>query len=162
MRGRKPQTADVREHNGNAARRPINVHAPKYEAIDPATPDELADPIGRAEWDRVVPLLAERGHATTIDRSLLIAYCLKYAQWIQLETIVAGGLMIAGGPKGRRIPNPAIPIANRAYSLFMRAAAELGITPTQRPRIVAPSQPEAADPFTEFQRTRPPRLARVK
>jgi len=158
MKGRKPQPADVKVANG---KRPINVNAPRYDALDTATPDELVDPVARAEWDRIAPLLAARGHATIVDRATLIAYCLKYAQWIALETAAASGGFLVKRLHGP-VANPLINLANRAYALFMKAAVELGVTPSQRPRIVGTAAPAAAvDPFTEFQRTRPTRVARV-
>jgi P27 family predicted phage terminase small subunit len=160
MRGRKPTPADVKRMNGNPGRRPINDREPQYERIDPTTPEELTDPTARAEWQRLAPSLSARGHATTVDRSTLIAYCLKYAQWIKLETAAASGEFLIAGK-----PNPLIHMANKAYALFLRAAIELGVTPSQRPRVSTiggSTGPEQVDAFTEFQRSRPPRIARVK
>jgi phage terminase small subunit len=67
------------------------------------------------------------------------------------------------GAHGGKVANPVIALANKAYALFLKAAIELGLTPTQRPRVqtVGPAV-EAVDEFALFQRARPPRLARVK
>lgn len=156
MRGRKPTPADVKRHNGNPGRRPISDREPQYATIDTATPVELTDPTARDEWDRVVPTLK---HITTTDRSTVLAYCLKYAQWVRLEAAAASGDFLIDGK-----PNPLINMANKAYALFLRAAIELGLTPSQRPRVstIGAGPAEAVDPFTEFQRARPSRLARVK
>jgi P27 family predicted phage terminase small subunit len=161
MRGRKPDPADVKRYKGNPGRRPINEREPQYQRIDPATPEELTDPTARAEWDRLVPTLQ---HVTTADRALVIAYCQKYAQWIHLETEAASGAFLVRGAHGGKVANPLIAMANRAYALFMRAAIELGVTPSQRPRVAMVGDGPAApvDEFTEFQRARPPRVARVK
>jgi P27 family predicted phage terminase small subunit len=164
MRGRKPQSAEEKRRAGNPSRRPINDHEPQYERIDTATPKELTDPTARAEWDRLAPMLSSRGHATTADRSTLIAYCLKYAQWVRLETAAAAGEFLVPGAHGGMVANPLINMANKAYALFLRAAVELGVTPSQRPRVsaIGNGPAEAVDEFTEFQRARPPRIARVK
>jgi P27 family predicted phage terminase small subunit len=161
MRGRKPDPADVKRHKGNPGRRPINEREPQYERIDPATPAELTDPTARAEWDRLVPTLQ---HVTTADRSTLLAYCLKYAQWVALETAAASGEFLVPGAHGGKVANPLINMANKAYALFLRASVELGLTPSQRPRVSTIGDGPAApvDEFTEFQRARPPRVARVK
>ena len=156
MRGRKPMGADEKTATGNLGRRPINDREPRYDAIDPTTPVELTDSIARAEWNRIAPLLSARGHATTVDRPTLIGYCLKYAQWIKLETAAAMGEFLINGK-----PNPVINMANKAYVLFLKAAVELGVTPSQRPRVVGNTSgaPAPADEFTEFARSRPTRLA---
>jgi P27 family predicted phage terminase small subunit len=160
MRGRKPQSAEEKRRAGNPSRRPINEREPHYQTIDPATPDELTDPIARAEWDRLVPTLQ---HITTADRSTVLAYCLKYAQWVNLEAAAASGEFLVKGAHGGKVANPLIAMANKAYALFLRAAVELGLSPSQRPRVSTVGPVEAAvDEFTEFQRARPPRVARVK
>jgi hypothetical protein len=38
-------------------------------------------------------------------------------------------------PNGQLMPSPYIPIINRQATILMRAAAELGFSPTARPRI---------------------------
>jgi P27 family predicted phage terminase small subunit len=159
MRGRKPQSAEEKRRAGNPGRRPINEREPQYERLEGPPPPELTD-LARVEWARLVPTLT---HVTTADRATMLAYCQKYAQWVTLETLVASGPVLVKGAHGGKVANPAIALANRAYVLFLKAAVELGLTPSQRPRVssVGPVA-EAVDPFTEFQRARPPRLARVK
>jgi P27 family predicted phage terminase small subunit len=160
MQGRKPQTAEEKRRAGNPSRRPINDREPSYTRLDGPPPPELTDPTARAEWTRLVPTLQ---HLTTVDRSTMLAYCVKYAQWVALETAVASGGFLVKGAHGGKVANPVIALANKAYALFLKAAIELGLTPTQRPRVqtVGPAV-EAVDEFALFQRARPPRLARVK
>ena len=49
-------------------------------------------------------------------------------------------------------------MANKAYTLMMKAATELGITPSTRPAIVAVPPPAApSNPFSRHMRRRPGR-----
>lgn len=159
MRGRKPQSADEKLAAGNPGRRPVNLNEPKYDPIDPTTPAELTDPIARREWNRIAPILSERGHATVVDRALLLAYCFQYARWISLEVEVAAGALLIKGSHGGTIANPLIPLANKAYTMFIKAANDLGLTPLQRPRVVGAAASAPVDEFSEFARSRPKRVA---
>lgn len=165
MRGRKPHPSAVTILRGNPGRRPLNAREPKHATIDPTLPPELEVreaeapwlPLARGEWTRIVETLGH-GHVTTVDRGTLIAFCLKYAQWITYERAAGAEAAIIKAPSGYPVPNPLIALANRAYTGMMKAAIELGITPSSRSRIVAaPSKADPAiapDEFTKFQRRR--------
>ena len=137
-KGRKPQPIGIRVLRGNPSRRPFNTQAPQYRALDTATPEELTDEIARAEWDRLAPLLVASGHVTVVDRSTFIAYCQKYADWRRLETAANAAPLTTKTPKsGYEVANPLRGMANRSFVLMMRAASELGITPSARSRVIA-------------------------
>ena len=156
MRGRKPHPTEVKLLRGNPGRRPLNLNEPKHETIDTAVPAELTDPLAQSEWSRIIATLS-RGHVTTVDRSTLIGYCVKWAQWQTLEAAAALEPALVHTPSGYPIPNPLLGMANTAFKLMLKSAAELGITPSSRTRIVvAPKtdDPTAADEFTQFQRRR--------
>lgn len=135
MKGRKPQPTALRVLRGNPGRRQINASEPIHEPLSTACPDDLADPVARAEWDRIAPLLVIRGQVTTVDRGTLMGYCLKYAQWQALEAEARKHPFIVRSPSNYPIPNPAIGMANKAFGLMLKAAAELGITPSARSRV---------------------------
>jgi P27 family predicted phage terminase small subunit len=135
MRGRKPQPTVLKVIRGNPGRRPLNKSEPEHPGIDGACPDDLVDPVARAEWDRITPQLTQSGQVTMMDRSTLIGYCLKYAQWKALEDEARKHPFIVKSPSGYPIPNPALGMANKAFALMLKAAAELGITPSSRSRV---------------------------
>lgn len=121
---------------------PIRANAPPPAMLDD-------DPIAAAEWTRLVGTLS-LGHCTTVDRAALLAYCVQYSRWQQLETRAR---------RGNPAVNTAVPMAQKALTLMLRCAAELGITPTARARIIAvaplePSKGVKVDEFTAFQRQR--------
>lgn len=164
MRGRKPHPTAVKLLRGNPGRRPVNEHEPKHAAIDPTSPDELlTDDLARQEWDRIATVLADRGQVTVVDRQVLIAYCMKFSQWRRLEAEAALQPFVITSPSGHATPNPIHRIADRVFGLMLKAATELGLTPSSRSRVIA--QPTAAtskdDPFVVHQRARTD-LTRVK
>jgi P27 family predicted phage terminase small subunit len=154
MRGRKPTPTELKLRRGNPSRRPVNLHEPKHPTIDPAVPDELMHPKARAEWERIISTLST-GHITTPDRAVLIAYCMKWAQWQTYEAELAADKPIILAPSGYPVPNPLVGMANQAYQLMFRAAVELGLTPSARTRVVvATHTPAETDAFAAYQKRR--------
>ena len=156
MRGRKPKPTALKVLFGNPGRRPLNEHEPEHPTIDPTLPTELVEPAARDEWLRIVPTLT-RGHCTTVDRAVLLGYCLKFGQWQALEVEAAKHPFVVKSASGSPIPNPALTMANRAFALVLKAASELGITPSSRSRILAIPTPDPTggdDEFSRFQRRR--------
>jgi len=137
VKGRKPEPTVLRVLRGNPGRRPINPAEPKHGALARTCPAAVADPAARAEWRRVVAILSERGHVTTVDRAVLMGYCVKFGQWVTLEREAAGLPFVVRSPKGYPLQNPVLGMAHRAFELMLKAAAELGITPSSRARVVA-------------------------
>ena len=137
MKGRKPKPTALKLLQGNPGRRAVNTAEPKHGALDAAVPVELVDAAARAEWSRVATVLAAHGHVTTVDRATLLGYCLKYAQWQALEREAAAHPFIVKSPSGYPLPNLALGMANKAFALVLKAAAELGITPSSRSRVHA-------------------------
>jgi P27 family predicted phage terminase small subunit len=153
MRGRKPIPTAVKLLRNNPGRRPLNDDEPIHDAIDVTCPDDLVDPVARAEWDRVAVILRDCGQVTVVDRATLIGYCLKYAQWKALEREARLHPFLVRSPSGYPIPNPALGMANKVFGLMLKAAAELGITPSSRSRVSV-QLPEGADAFATHQQAR--------
>lgn len=164
MRGRKPKPTAVKLAENNPGRRPLNTNEPTHPAMGAECPPDLSSPIARAEWKRVAPLLCGSGQVTEVDRSVLIGYCLKYAQWRDLEDEAARHPFVVRSPSGYPIPNPALGMANKAYGLMLKSAAELGITPSSRSRVSVAGRDPDEDDFSKHQKANPgtPALTRVK
>jgi P27 family predicted phage terminase small subunit len=150
MRGRKPQPTALKLLRGNPGKREVNTREPQHDPLDASIPAELTDPTARAEWSRVASLLIDRGQVTTVDRAVLAGYCLKYAQWQSLEREAATHPFIVRSPNGYPISNPALCMANKVFGLLLKAAAELGITPSSRSRVSA-TLPQATTPRSKWQ-----------
>jgi P27 family predicted phage terminase small subunit len=133
---------------------------PKPEPVKPSArvvllepPPELGDDAQR-EWRRVCAELHEQGLLTELDRMPLAAYCQAYGRWVTAERAlvamasldpVTGGLLIKTS-NGNAIQNPLVGIANSAAAAMVRYAAEFGMTPSARARVVPGGTPRPAPP----------------
>jgi P27 family predicted phage terminase small subunit len=143
----RPQPTALKVLRGNPGKRRLNHAEPIHPPLSTDCPPELVDPVARAEWDRIAPQLIACGQVMTVDRATLVGYCLKYAQWQALEREGAQHPFIVRSPNGYPLPNPALCMANKAFNLMLKAAIELGITPSSRSRVMA--QPPAV-PVTKW------------
>ena len=150
VRGRKPQPTVLKMLRGNPGKRALNDAEPIHEPLEDACPDDLTDDVARAEWNRVAPMLISRGQVTAVDRGTLMGYCLKFAQWKALEQEARNHPFIVRSPSGYPIPNPALGMANKVFSLMLKAAAELGITPSARSRVAAASVAPRQEPVSKW------------
>lgn len=148
MTGRKPQPSALRVLRGNPGKRALNADEPKYEATTLECPSGLPAAAG-AEWQRVMGQLTASGQVTNVDRGVLEGYCLKYAQWRALEAEAARHPFVVKSPSGYPMPNPVLGMANKVFALMLKAASELGITPSSRSRVHA-SPPVVAAPVSKW------------
>ena len=135
---------------GNPGHRPLPANEPQHDPLSCSDcPPELTA-AARAEWDRVAPMLIDRGQVTVVDRAVLAGYCAKYAQWQELEAAAVGEPFVLERKTGSMMPNPVHGMANRAMALWLKAAAEIGITPSSRTRVStnAPARVTPLDRFT--------------
>jgi P27 family predicted phage terminase small subunit len=155
MRGRKPLPTALKLASGGRFRF-VNRNEPQHPALDEGVPPELAkDPRAAAEWSRLVPTLT-RGHVLVTDRAALIGYCVKVGLWQRLEADALDAPPTVKTPNGIIVPNPIIGMSNKAFALMLKAAAELGLTPSSRSRVVVTpaATPAAEDSFAAFQQRR--------
>lgn len=164
MRGRKPDPTAIKLLRNNPGRRPLNHNEPKHAPVDRAVPavllaDNAVARAALAEWNRVIDTLSQ-GHVATVDRPTLVAYCFKVGQYETFEALAAAAEPTIAAPSGYPIVNPLIALANKAFAAMIRAAAELGLTPSSRTRVSAApfEEPKGkgapVDEFTAFQRKR--------
>lgn len=155
MRGRKPLPTEVKLLRGNPGRRPLNFNEPKHAPLDAAepVPECLTSADAREEWTRIVGTLS-KGHVTVVDRSTLVGYCLKFGQWMDLEREAGKLPFLEKARGGGKTPNAYFLAANKAFVLMLKAATELGITPSSRARIVVKPTEDEGDEFTAYQHKR--------
>ena len=147
-RGPKPTpTATLRLHGSRRAKsRPDE---PQAEISAPTMPTWLGK-FARAEWRRVVPLLVESGIITKLDRGVLTAYCQAWGDFVECNEIMQReGMLLTSKKSGGSYAHPAYFLMTNAQGRLIKCGAELGLSPTSRPSIVAarPSQPDALDVF---------------
>ena len=142
MRGRKPKPTHLKVIEGNPGKRPLNKNEPTPTGGRPHPPSHLCAE-ARTEWDRVAKILHAIGVLTTLDRAALAVYCQAYGRWVRAEQTLekmaqqdsSTKALLMKTKAGNLIQNPLVGIANQAMLALMRAATEMGMTPSVRLRI---------------------------
>jgi len=136
------------------------IYSRKNELQAPASvpiPPEWLSPEAKAEWDRVTSALGKLGVLTQLDRAVLTVYCEMWEEYrIASAYIVTPTgkrtqlvLKTAGGDA---IQNPAVGIRHTAFQLLLRAAAELGMSPSARAGLRRPEGPGPGKPDGFFEK----------
>lgn len=146
-RGRKPKPTALKILDGTRADR-VNQGEPRVPTGTPDAP-EILDPVARAEWDRIVALLAGSGVLSRVDGAALTLYCQTFSHWVEAEkSLQAKGLLIET-PEGALRPSPYMGISQKAVETMHRLLVEFGLTPSSRSRIKSTAEP-AKDALGEF------------
>jgi P27 family predicted phage terminase small subunit len=140
MRGRKPTPPELKKLRGNPGHRPMNkAPAPVGKLEDP--PPHLT-PSQVSAW-RYAITHAPAGVLSKADRSNLVVWVVAEDYHRQAsEKIAAEGLFLypkvkggEAGEKGIPYQHPAVAVVNRQALIMLRAAAEMGFTPSSRSRV---------------------------
>lgn len=149
--GRRPLPPHLKVVRGNPGRRPVK--AASAVVIPPRgcpTPPGHLTTEALEEWHRLAPDLYVAGVLTALDVAALAAYAQAYGLWRQAETAMAGVELVHVTPRGNQIAHPLLNVARRARADMLRFAAELGLTPASRGRIVATPPPDDGDPAEDY------------
>lgn len=101
----------------------------------PRPPAELSKD-ARKEWKRIVPELQRQGLYSTLDRSVLIAYCVAYGRWVEAERELKETGLTQLSPNGYRQKSPALTISDKALAQMRQFIIQLGLSPASRSKIV--------------------------
>lgn len=102
-----------------------------------------------AEWDRVVPQLAELGVLTGLDGGALERYCVAHSNWVKAQADVDAKGMVLKTPFGPQ-KNPSLKIALEERNAARQLAAELGLSPSARSRVKVPEKKADGDATGDF------------
>ena len=136
MAGRKPKPTAIKELEGNPGKRKLNKKEPKPEKGMPVCLEWLL-PEAKAEWKRLSEKLSQMGVLTEVDMAAFAAYCQSYARWKEAQEHIDSGGSTFETEKGYQQQTPWVGIANTNQKLMLQAAAEFGLTPSARTRIMA-------------------------
>lgn len=110
---------------------------PTPETAVPSCPSWLHAEAKRV-WRRITPQLEKLGLISEIDRDALAAYCQAYAEWWQMERIIADeGHFQTNLRSGHTSPHPAVRIRDAAVKTMRDYEREFGMTPSARTRVSA-------------------------
>lgn len=142
-RGPAPKPDSQRVLEGNPSKRPLRGQPPRPRGL-PTCPSWLSSE-AKQEWRRVAPELGRLGLLTKLDRAALAGYCSSCAWWRKAQETLAGEGTVYVTPKGQLRTRPEVEIAKWAAESMRAFAAEFGLTPTSRTRLLLPSQAEEED-----------------
>lgn len=135
-RGRKPKPTAMKVLEGNPGKRPLNLAEPHPEKKLPDCPDWLEDE-AKAEWERLAVPLYNLGLLTELDMAAFASYCQAYARWKEAEEFISQHGSIVKTKTGFWQQVPQVSIARANQAMMLKAAAEFGLTPSARSRIIA-------------------------
>ena len=154
MRGRKPKPTALKIIEGNPGKRPLNHNEPKPTSWLQHAPDWF-DEEQLNLW-RYAINHAPAGVLGTIDRELLaiwvVAACLhSTAAQLQIKLDSQNtAKMLTKTPNGMAIQSPYITIMNKQALIMLKAASEMGFTPSSRSRISVPQPEDSDNAFADF------------
>lgn len=150
-RGRPAKPVTLKLLQGNPGKRPLpeEIKVTTKKPVRPAFLDKDA----RKEWQRLIGPLYNSGVLTAAEQSIFAAYCQAYSRWVQAERKIQQlGDLVVKTRNGHQIPNPYLPVANKAMEQMRGFANELGLTPSARARInsVNDDSGKTKNPFELF------------
>ncbi len=149
-RGRKPKPTAVKVLEGNPGKRQLNISEIKpAQAKPPKCPSWLEEE-AKAEWKRLGKNLFELGILTDLDVAAFSSYCQAYARWREAEEFISQHGSLVKTPSGYWQQVPQVSIAHQNQKIMMQAAAEFGLTPSARSRIIAGDSKKAEVDEMEF------------
>jgi P27 family predicted phage terminase small subunit len=89
--------------------------------------------------------LYRSGLLTPFDVAVFAAYCQAYGRWVVAERALAGADLVVDTVAGNRIVAPLLGVVRRAMADMMRAAVEMGLSPSARSRVTATPPPSPDD-----------------
>lgn len=134
--GRKPKPTALKQLEGNPGGRKLNNREPKSNSGIPVCPAWLL-PEAKNEWRRLAKKLYQMGILTVSDRTTFAAYCQSYARWKEANEHLEQEGSVVFTKNGFEQPSAWVGIANTNQKLMMQAAAEFGLTPSVRSRLIA-------------------------
>lgn len=144
---RRPKPTRTKQLQGNPGKRKLNGAEPKPGGR-PTRPIWLVGE-ARKEWERLAGRLHTCGILTAVDRSILAAYCVAWASYVEAVEALREGALVQVTATGYESPSAWWVIRRNAAAEVAKLGAELGLTPSSRSRLTVPEKP-AEDPYADF------------
>lgn len=135
--GRKPIPRAFRVLHGNPSKRPLPENEPQPEASMPECPAFIQGE-GRAQWDRIGPMLLNLGVLTEMDAIALSMLANSLGRWVkaEMEVETTGGAVLTSA-EGGLYQNPHLSVANKAWDQLHKMLCEFGMTPSSRSKVTS-------------------------
>ncbi len=134
MRGRKPVPTYMKVIRGNPGKQAINKSEPKPANREPVMPDLLQGE-AQVEWQRISEELRAMGCFKASDRAVIAFYASAWGDWYDAVRNL-NNMTHPLAYKGDAITvHPYFRIKQMAEERLLKAASELGCTPSARSRL---------------------------
>lgn len=122
------------------------------------SPPKWLDTEARAEWNRVAPILVERGSIASVDRAALAVLCTSWSEYHALGRVLDSAEFEHGSQERKRVSAE----RNEAYTRWAAMAQRFGLTPADRARVPGkpPDEGKDADRGLGKYQVQPLRVAR--
>ena len=152
MAGRKPKPTALKKLEGDRGkgRRPLNEREPIPPKGGVKCPAWLL-PEAKKEWKWLAPALEAMGVLTMADTAAFASYCQAYARWREAEDVISQHGPVFRTPSGYLQQLPQVSISQQSQKTMHALAAEFGLTPACRTRIIAGGNAaDAEDPMAKL------------
>lgn len=153
MPGRKAKPTQLKILDGNPGNHKLNKNEPKPK-IKLTDPPPWFNARQVKMWEEVIHD-APKGLLKKVDRAVVEAYICAYLEWSDLVIELRSEDAVIETRLGGIKPNPKIAIKNAASKEMLRAAAEMGFTPSSRSKVTVDASDlddndEEKTPFGRF------------
>lgn len=134
QRGTKPKPTQLKILEGNPGGKALNKHEPRPKKLlknPPAWFDRMHVKVWAAVLEAAPP-----GMLKQVDESVLVAYTTAYVTHQRATEELYSSELLMESLMGGIKANPLVAIQAKAAQVMMRAAAEMGFTPSSRSRVV--------------------------
>lgn len=141
--GRKTKPAALKLITGNPGHREVP-ETPDIAPGIPPCPEHLGE-LARAEWDRITPDLLTAQLINPLYMAVLAVYCDAWGEYVLARQMIkapedqGGGYMVKT-PNGYSVQSQWLAVMNKAFERMMKAAAEMGLTPSAMARVAGSAQ----------------------
>lgn len=148
--GRKPKPVSQKLLAGNPGKRKLNIAEPKFSEITHIESPEWLDDLASQMWQRIIPELLKEKVLCSTDLHNVECFCVAYSRWRQSEQdVVKYGIVVESG-NGSLTKNPALTAANESMMQIVKFGSSLGLSPSDRARLVGNKNSESDNEFAEF------------
>jgi len=151
MRGRKPVATHLKILRGNPGKRALNQSEPKPTGDLLDAPEWMTEG-QKAGWNYAIEN-APRGLLKKLDRSVLVAWVVSEDLHRQATGMVEKyGILTKTPSTGAPMQSPYLPIVNKQAQIMLRAAEQLGFSPSARSRVQMAGDPrlDEDDAWAQF------------
>ena len=134
MAGRRPIPDELKRLRGNPGKRRLSNHVQMETAI-PSPPAWLKGDTALKEWDRVTRLMFAMQLITELDQAVLASYCFIYGELDKHTSKINDEAEFLTSQRGAPVENPRNKLIRAYLAQLQKLSDDLGITPTQRPRL---------------------------